>query len=505
MVRPFGGSGEQLRATFNVSGHWPAFEITFESGDGRGRNTDYGAGVEIVLERLGARGTVLNAARISSDKVEKRVSAAGVDPSFTPKGFPLPLQLNGVDNFKLRRAIGNSGGCVDSPLGKSGNTTRRMTLSVTLPGLPITASELELELALAEAASVADEPQAATQTLAMMTDLQGVDAALAHWLAALRQGSRPAVGDLHWMGGEAVMYSASPSVKRPGAFDVKLGVRSSGKPWSVEINAPMAVADANGLASVALDTAGRRFLVRQGWLRANLDSDGEVRGSRFRTLSGLKPVQVTGALGRIPREWYVVAELDHAAAAIRRQTGEFVHACTRARLLSSGSELPPPAPPAFAADEKGGLFLKKAVEAQPEKEVLRLQGEVWLELRRVLERSGHLLVKLRHDAGYEVDGIILTKPSNILLEIKTGLSAADVYEGVGQLLLYSRMLNLANHRRILLLPGRPSNALAAAAEAEGLMIHTYGLTADGSTIQVMFSEPFLATCRGSAVETSEMP
>lgn len=75
------------------------------------------------------------------------------------------------------------------------------------------------------------------------------------------------------------------------------------------------------------------------------------------------------------------------------------------------------------------MFLKQATDAVPEKEIFRLRGEVWLALRGIVERSGLQLVKLRHDAGYEVDGIIFAESSNILIEIKTRASAADIYEG----------------------------------------------------------------------------
>jgi len=189
-----------------------------------------------------------------------------------------------------------------------------------------------------------------------------------------------------------------------------------------------------------------------------------------------------------------VADIDGSAEKIRRQTGDFVHACARARLRSKGVALPLPAPPTLASDEKGGVFLKQARDAMPEKEILRLQGEVWLALRRIVERSGFQLVKLRHDAGYEVDGIILAGPSNILIEIKTRASAADIYEGVGQLVLYSRMLGLSDHRRILLLPRKPSATLVTAVEAEGLMISTYDASIDGKAARVDFSEAFLSEC-----------
>ena len=290
------------------------------------------------------------------------------------------------------------------------------------------------------------------------------------------------------------MFSRKPSKVRGSAWNTELGVRALGKPWSVQLNAPKAVADANGLTTVALDSAGRRVLIRQGWLRQNPDSDGEVRGARFRSLSGLCPVSVSGGSTPMPREWYIVAVLDEPPEQIRRQTGAFVHACAQARLRSLGVMPPAPAPPLLASDEQGGSFLLKAVAERPEKEVRRLQGEVWLALRQVLEAAEIRMIKLRHRAGYEVDAVILAEPSHILLEIKTAASAADVYEGVGQLILYSEILKLRDHRRILLLPALPSAELRAATEACGLQLHSYEITKSASGVSVTFSDGFLGDC-----------
>ncbi|EJL51640.1 hypothetical protein PMI09_04430 [Rhizobium sp. CF122] len=488
-MKPLDNNGNELRATFSVAGGQPIFEITFESGDGRGRNSQYGAGVEIVLERLSELDATLAGARITSDTVMKLVLEKGIDPSFEPRAFPFPLRLRGRDSVKLRKALGNAGGRIESEQASGGNATRRMTLTVILPGTPKEAAELELVLA----------GRFMAQPLTMMSKLSDIDAALDEWLEALKLGSRPARGRLLWMSEEAVMLKASASGKRAGTFNVQLGVRSSGKPWSVEIIAPRAAADPNGLVSVATNEQGRRFVLRQGRLRPNPDSDGEVEGLRFRRLSELEPVAVKGVASHIPRDWYVVADIDGSAERIRRQTGDFVHACAKARLRSKGIVLPLPAPPTLASDEKGGVFLKKARDADPEREILRLQGEVWLALRRMVEHSGLQLVKLRHDAGYEVDGIIFAEPSNILIEIKTSASAADIYEGVGQLILYSRMLDLSDHRRILLLPRKPSETLQSAVEAEGMMIFTYDISANAKKTRIDFSEAFLSICSDSQV------
>jgi hypothetical protein len=51
-VKPFDNNGNELNATFSATGAHPTLEITFESGDGRGRNSQYTAGVEFVLGRL---------------------------------------------------------------------------------------------------------------------------------------------------------------------------------------------------------------------------------------------------------------------------------------------------------------------------------------------------------------------------------------------------------------------------------------------------------------------
>ena len=483
-MKPLDNNGHELRSTFSVAGAYPVFEITFESRNGDGRNPDYGDGVEIILDRLAGLDATITQARITSDRVLNLVEKDGLDPTFEPQAFPFPLKLSGLDSRKLRRALGRAGARIASKRKKGGNATRRMSLAVALQGQPVGTAELELALA----------GRLAVRRLEMMPELSDVDSALGEWLEALRQGSRPDKGNRLWMSEEMVMLKASASDKRAGAFDVQLGVHSSGKPWSVEINAPGAAADPNSLVSVAADTEGRRFVLRQGRLHPNPDSDGQIEGAKFRTFSGLEPVIVIGTASKVARDWYVVAAIDGNAEEVRRQTGKIVHACARARLLSKGLVLPPPAPPTLASDEKGGVFIKQAKDATAEKEILRLQGEVWLALRRIVERSGFQLVKLRHDAGYEVDGIILAGPSNILVEIKTRASAADIYEGVGQLVLYSRMLGLSDHRRILLLPRKPSATLVTAVEAEGLMISTYDASIDGKAARVDFSEAFLSEC-----------
>ncbi|WP_029723277.1 hypothetical protein [Sinorhizobium medicae] len=178
-------NGLEIDSNYSVVGVHPAFEITFESGDGHGRNSQYAAGVEIVLERLTNLDATLTRAQITSDRVLKRVLEQGIDPSFEPRAFPFPLRLRGTESVKLRKALGTAGGRIESDQASGGNNTRKMTLSVTMPGAQWGAAELELALA---------GPLAARR-LEMMPELSDVDAALGEWLEALRQGSRPDKGN----------------------------------------------------------------------------------------------------------------------------------------------------------------------------------------------------------------------------------------------------------------------------------------------------------------------
>lgn len=308
-----------------MDGDWPDLEITFESGDGHGRNTDYKEGVLVALERLRSAGATLQGASISGTIVRRAVEHHNVDPSFSPKELPLPMPLIEVDLDVLRHALGDAGALVNGKPNSSGSSTRKMTLKLHLSSPAISADFLEKKLATGATAPL---------ELELLADVVDVDNAMAIWASALEAGSRPARGRLRYLPSEAVSLDIRSSSGRNGALDVKLGVRSTQGPWTVEIDAPGADADANSLSALARDAAGGRYLVRQGWLPANPDSNGEIRDERFRTLANLKPVQVSGGSTPTPREWYVVAEIDTAPAIVQLQTAIFVHACALARAAS---------------------------------------------------------------------------------------------------------------------------------------------------------------------------
>jgi hypothetical protein len=112
----------------------------------------------------------------------------------------------------------------------------------------------------------------------------------------------------------------------------------------------------------------------------------------------------------------------------------------------------------------------------------------------LLVTDGRRLVKPR-SARFEVDGEIETQTEKLLLEIKTDSTAADIYTGIGQLILYPKLLpRLSGHRRILLLPRSPSEPLVAAIRECGVELHSYDLRLDGEKVHVCFSPQFLQLC-----------
>ncbi len=152
-VKPIDNSGVLLNANFSVTGEWPKFELTFESGDGKGRNTDYGAGVEVVLSRLAGRSAILENGYVSSTNAVRRASLEGLDTRLRPEPFDFPLRMDpAIDVVALRKAIGRASAFVGKPDAGSGNTTKRISLRVRLTlGEPIAAQHLEAMLGMSAA------------------------------------------------------------------------------------------------------------------------------------------------------------------------------------------------------------------------------------------------------------------------------------------------------------------------------------------------------------------
>ncbi|WP_407114289.1 hypothetical protein [Bradyrhizobium sp. LMG 9283] len=320
-------------------------------------------------------------------------------------------------------------------------------------------------------------------SLQLLTDLDQIREAFSVWRNAMeQQGHR--VGSIS----EGKIY-----FRRKGS-DFKLGLDPAGDNWTVELNEPEQGTE-NPLSGLARNSTGQRYLLRQGTLHKNAQS-ARVESHDFEERTGLKPAAVTIDGKPAKRTWFIVTALDRPAAEICQNTAAFVDRCGLARnpdAAAAAKQDDERLVELFGPPEKGGEIAGQATVSRNER--WRIHGEVWQKLKALLEADGRKLVKPLHVYGYEVDGVVEAQAGKLLLEIKTCVAAADVYEGIGQLALYPRLLpRLSGHRRILLLPGSPSDPLIAAVGECGVELHCYKFQKNGEKVDVCFSPQFLKAC-----------
>ncbi|MBD8641618.1 hypothetical protein [Sphingomonas sp. CFBP 13733] len=289
---------------------------------------------------------------------------------------------------------------------------------------------------------------------------------------------------------------------RPGEItrEVMLGYDPETDSSTVKIVVPNASKRDKGPATVlATDEEGRRHLLREGRLTANKISGFVIE--RFAELSGLPDVPLFLGDERSERRWYVVADLDAAPERIMAQASAFTNACALARSMAGGGRMVADADaeaanenrPTYGADEKGRLTTR----TQPggTTEVRALQGYVYHALKKLV---GPELKKPKAN-GYCVDAMI--EPANLLIEIKTGTSAQCIYEAVGQLRLYPRLVNIAGApQQVLLIPDeRPLKPIMTAAVGDaGIAIFTYSIDDSGRKPRISFPDEFIQRCRTRA-------
>lgn len=333
----------------------------------------------------------------------------------------------------------------------------------------------------------------AVLSYAVPEDMEFSVKGFADWRAALGTEAKTLRGAISILPKQKLVLSTKLD-RKSGAMEVSLASGLPAPPWSIEINEPTKPGGENRTAAIALSSDGRRVLLRQGRLQKNDLSDSLIVGELFRVLTGLSPVKVTLANGDAVRDWYLVADLDAEPVEICDQTAVFVDACSRARRLFGGAMPDAATADLLAKPEVGGTYLTAGSAAKPPAEVRRVQGDVWQALVRLCDKRKIKMQKPLHASGYEADVELCLANEDILIEIKTGRKAADVYGGVGQLMLYPKLIpRLSSHRRILLLRGDPTLALRGAVAACGIDVHNYRLKGAGPT-GVAFSTEFLTAC-----------
>ena len=281
---------------------------------------------------------------------------------------------------------------------------------------------------------------------------------------------------------------------RNDGSDFRLGFDPKGENWTVELNQPGKGSE-NPLSGLARDASGGRYLLRQGTLHPNALSP-RIESDQFGQRTGLQRANLTVHGEPAKRFWFIVTALELQAEEICRNTAIFVDRCALARSADGWmvarrdeeglTEL-------LGKPEQGGRIIGRPIMHPNERR--RWQGEVWQRLQAVLTAKGRKLDKPRHARGYEVDGEIKAPSERLLVEIKTDSTAADVYAGIGQLMVYPKLLpRLSGHRRILLLPAAPSAALVEAIRECGVELCSYELTINGDDVNVIFSDHFLRLC-----------
>jgi len=325
-------------------------------------------------------------------------------------------------------------------------------------------------------------------------------AAFDEWHHVIRLGAEE-IGSAAQIAGTQVRFRRISRHDKKRHLDFWIG---SSQEAAVQLNQPGTVKSENPGTTLAVDAKKRRYIVRQGMLTGNPPSD-RIDEAEFRRRTGLAPATVTVGGKPAKKEWHVVACLDGATnAAVRESTAEFVRQCWNARTFGmQAADDQTRLTALFGKSERGGWY--DVDPALTPTRVLRVQGYVYECLEKVLKASGIAIEKPRHAANYEVDATIDAPAGRILVEIKTGVSAADVYCGVGQLNLYPVVLpDLASHARILLLPGKPTKHLADALEICGIELHHYELKRGRRRATAIFTTEFLKRCGVSSKSVADL-
>jgi hypothetical protein len=329
----------------------------------------------------------------------------------------------------------------------------------------------------------------------LVSDGPRMQEGFAAWIKALIAHATKQSKQVWWLSAERIMLKVQPALEAGNPTKrISLAYDGTGKSWTVQINPAIEPGDANRLSGVGEDESGRLWILRQGFLRPNNESP-EIKWGEFRQATGLIPVHVTVASGPTDREWYPVALLNSSADDICSQTAAFVARCSEARVQFGYTKGSPQDTAAinqlFGSPEIGGGYWIGSKPPTEKVFVSRKQGQVWAVLAKELEQVGKTLRKPRHAIGYETDGVIEGTP-DMLIEIKSDVSAGSVYAGVGQLLLYRQLMpSLLNYKPVLLLPAKPTSVLADAVTNLGIILETYELSSQDA---ISFSPSFRNMC-----------
>lgn len=225
----------------------------------------------------------------------------------------------------------------------------------------------------------------------------------------------------------------------------------------VEINPPQSGIAKGTQGLIALDAEGGRWILHGGRIHPG---DERVDSATFASLSGLKPVTIAFS-DKSNRSYFRAAPLDRGSNALHSALAQFVRRCGYVRDCvihgKADADLAGRVDEAegTSSPEKRGNYV---IPPRGEVAAERIHGEVYNALAAELDRR-----KVAHTNArvgrYGPDLRTRDRPL-ALFEIKTDTTACSLYEALGQLLVYERLLGIA-YAKALVVPGEPPKRLAA--------------------------------------------
>jgi hypothetical protein len=223
----------------------------------------------------------------------------------------------------------------------------------------------------------------------------------------------------------------------------------------VEINPPQSGIAKGTQGLIAHDVDGRRWILHGGRVHV-----GKIRvdSATFGKLSGLRTVEVAFS-DASTRSYFVVAPLDQGPEALHASLFRFIERCSYVRntvlhgVAEADLDRRVEAGEVYSSPETGGSFLippRGAAEGQ------RSHGDIWKALAAELDRR-----RIEHSntrVGRYGPDLRTRKAPMVLFEIKTDVTAKSVYEALGQLLIYERLLG-TDYAKALVVPDEPPRQL----------------------------------------------
>lgn len=237
----------------------------------------------------------------------------------------------------------------------------------------------------------------------------------------------------------------------------------------VEINPPQSGIAGGVQGLIALDSDGGRWILHRGRIHPG---DQRVDSATFARLSGLKPIEVSFS-DNSKRSYFLAAPLDRGSEALHVSLAQFIQRCgyVRNSVLHGKPDADldqqiEDAEGTSNPEKRGGYVIPPRGEV----EARRIHADVWKALAAELDRReiNHTTMRV---GRYGPDLRTRNSPLS-LFEIKTDTTARSMYEALGQLLMYEKLLG-KSYAKALVVPQSPPDKLAVVLVSFNVQIIVY--------------------------------